>query len=151
MNPFCRNIVLNIAEQAEKPFYVDAAYWYSARGTAILCGYNNNTGQLVITAKNLVPLGVYTAWFITDHGPYPSAPKNSTFTEDGFDPNRLIVNSKGQLQYYVAHLDYNPFIGIPSDNKVHRIKSIILALHPDNTTHGLKPGPVIDHLEGFIN
>jgi hypothetical protein len=142
--------MLNIVENVEKPFYVDQTYWSLARGQTILCGYDNNRGELIITAKSLLPIGVYTAWFITDKGPYPAAPQNSTFTEDGFDPNRLIVNSKGELQYYITHLDYNPFIGIPSDNQVLRIRSIILALHPDNTTHGLKPGPVVDHLAGHL-
>lgn len=153
VNPYCRNIVLNFVvrpEHGERPFFVDPAYWASAKGMAVLCGYENGTGELVITANNLVPLGVYTAWFVTDGGPYPAVPKNSTFTGDGFDPNRLIVNSRGQLQYYITHLNYNPFVGIPANGRILRINSIVIALHTDNTTHGLRPGPHVEHIAGNV-
>lgn len=153
MSRFCKQIILNFVEDpvhGERPFHVNPAYWSSAKGKAILCGYKDNKGELVITAINLVPLGIYTAWFITDQGPYPAAPKNVTFSEDGFDPNRLIVNSKGQLQYYITHLNYNPFEGIPVGNRFLKIRSIVLALHTDNTTHGLEPGPHVEHIAGSL-
>jgi hypothetical protein len=149
MNRFCKNITLSVVPE-EKPFHIDVNYWSSGKGLAVLCGYMNNTGEVVISAENLIPLGVYTAWFITDKGPYPLSPINVTFTEDGFDPNRLIVNSKGQLPYYIAHLDYNPFNGIQTNNGVVSIRKIVLAWHPDNLTHGLKPGPHNSHLSGEL-
>lgn len=149
MNRYCKNIVLN-SSTGERPFFTDPTYWASAKGAAVLCGYENNKGELIITANNLVPLGLYTAWFVTDTGSYPAAPKNVTFTSDGFDPNRLVVNSKGLLQYYIAHLDFNPFEGFPINGKVSKINSIVLALHTDNRTHGIEPGPHFAHLAGNL-
>jgi hypothetical protein len=148
MNQYCKNITFSVIPE-QKPSHIDANYWAKAKGTAILCGYPNNTGKLVITAQNLIPLGVYTAWFITDQGAYPSSPTNVEYTADGFDPNRLIVNSKGQLPYYIAHLNYNPFIGIPN-NAFGPVRSIVIAWHPDNLTHGLKPGPHNSHLSADV-
>lgn len=152
VNRVCKNIKLNSITQPKNgiPFFVDKEYWASAKGAAVLCGYDNKRGELVITAYNLMPLGLYTAWFITESGSYPAAPKNVTFTEDGFDPNRLIVNSKGQLQYYIAHLDFNPFDGFPTNSKTSKITGIVLALHLDNRTNGIKPGPHVPHLSGSI-
>ncbi|WP_408008375.1 hypothetical protein ACJROX_27580 [Pseudalkalibacillus sp. A8] len=149
MNQFCKNITLNVLPE-EKPNYISTEYWSASKGMGVLCGYPNNTGTFIVTAQNLVPSGVYTAWFVTDNGAYPSAPKNVIFTEDGYDPNRLIVNSKGQLQYYIAQLDYNPFEGIPTNDGKMPVRKIVLAFHQDNTTHGLKPGPHISHLSGEL-
>jgi hypothetical protein len=145
-NQLCKNISLRVIPE-QKPSHIDMNYWSSAKGEAVLCGYPNNTGEVIITAQNLIPFGVYTAWFVTDQGSFPSAPKNITFTEDGFDPNRLIVNSKGLLPYYVAHFDYNPFIGIPL-NGLHPVKKVVLDWHPDHLTHGVTPGPHLSHLSG---
>jgi hypothetical protein len=149
MNPFCKTINLNVLLE-ERPTYIAEEYWAESKGVAILCGYPNDTGELILRAYHLVPSGVYTSWFVTDNRAYPSAPKNVTFTEDGYDPNRLIVNSKGQLQYYIAHLDYDPLTGIPTDEGMLPIRKIVLALHPDNTTHGLQPGPHFSHLSGEL-
>jgi hypothetical protein len=150
---YCKSIPLKPILQpvhGEIPFYIKPEYWTSAIGNTMLCGYPDGTGQLVVRAKNLHPSGVYTVWFVTDQGAYPAAPKGATFTSDGFDPNRPIVNSKGELQYYIAHLNYNPIDGIPMNNQKMKILSVVLAFHPDNTTHGLVPGPHVEHLSGSV-
>lgn len=147
-NPNCKKVFLD--EHGEKPDFVNADYWSSATGIATLCGYHPYCGEVVIIAQNLIPLGVYTAWFVTEEGAYPAAPKNVTYTEDSFDPNRLIVNSLGQLQYYIAHLDYNPLLGYPVDNSLVPIQKVVLALHTDGRTWGIKPGPHFSHLVGSM-
>ncbi|MCF6095202.1 hypothetical protein L1765_14660 [Microaerobacter geothermalis] len=150
----CIKVKLTVPEQPSHggiPGYVKESYWRSAKGTAILCRYSDRHGEIIIEANNLLPLGVYTAWFVTDTGPYPAASRGATYTSDGFDPNRVIVNKNGQLQYYIAHLNFDPFKGVPIDSTVHKIKSIVLAFHTDGTTHGTIPGPHVEHLTGMVN
>jgi len=132
------------------PEAISSAYWNSASGRAILCSWQNGQGEIAVTAENLVPQGVYTAWFITDRGPYPAAPQGAEFTADGWDPNRLVVNKDGTLNYYIAHLDYDPFKGIPHEGGVARITAIVLAYHPDGQTHGRRLGPHFEHLMGPV-
>jgi hypothetical protein len=52
MNQYCKNITFSVIPE-QKPSHIDANYWAKAKGTAILCGYPNNTGELVITAQTL--------------------------------------------------------------------------------------------------
>ncbi|MHB8171762.1 MAG: hypothetical protein ACYDG6_09485 [Thermincolia bacterium] len=155
----CANILLKPAPVYPKvnnehlggiPEFISSAYWNSASGQAILCSWQNGQGELVVTATNLVPQGVYTAWFITDRGAMPAAPLRAEYTADGYDPNRLVVNMNGTLNYYIAHLDYDPFKGIPYDGGVARINSVVLAYHPDGQTHGRRVGPHYEHLMGLV-
>ena len=54
--------------------------------------------------------------------------------------NRLIVNGNGNLNYYIAPLDFNPFKGMPTPRGLAKIQKVILAFHTDGTTHGRSPG-----------
>ena len=129
---------------ANRPPAIAQAFWLQATATGEICG-RGSEGHLQISAQGLISLGVYTAFFVTDRGLWPAAPLGAVYTADGFDPNRLIVNSNGVLNYYVAPLDFNPLRGIPTPGGLARISSIIISLHTDRLTHGLSIGePNVD-------
>lgn len=124
---------------ANRPSWVALPAWLQATATGEICG-KGNEGHIEVSAQGLVPLGVYTLFFVTDRGVWPAAPLGVTYTADGFDPNRLIVNSDGTLNYYVAPLDYNPFRGIPTPNGVAKITNIIISMHTNRLTNGINLG-----------
>jgi len=126
---------------ANRPAAITSAFWLQATATGEICG-RCNEGHIQISAQGLIPLGVYTVFFTTDRGVWPAAPIGVVYTSDGFDPNRLIVNSKGTLSYYVAPLDYNPLRGIPTPSGLAKITGVIISLHTDRLTNGLSLGDV---------
>lgn len=127
---------------ANKPPTIDGGYWVQATATGEVCGYDNNTGSISISAEKLIPQGVYTVWFVTDRGLRPAAPTDAIYTADGLDPNRLMVNSAGVLNYYIAPLDFNPLRGIPlTGSKVRAaIQGVIIGFHSNRITNGTVPG-----------
>lgn len=135
---------------SRRPSFVDQGYWFSAGGEAYLCRWPNDRGEIIVTAKRLIPQGVYTVWFNTVGGVHPAAPTNIEWPADGFDPNRAIVDKNGNLYYYIAHLNYDPFTGYPAGTERHAVTQVILAYHTDGTTHGQQVGPHTDHLVGAV-
>lgn len=133
----CRLVFVPIP--ANRPPAIDASFWVQAVARGEVCG-EGNEGHIEISAQGLIPLGVYTAWFITDRGVFPAAPLDAVYTADGFDPNRLVVNGDGILNYYIAPLDYNPFRGIPVPGGVAIVQSVVITFHSNRTTNGLSPG-----------
>ncbi|VBB05407.1 Hypothetical protein LUCI_0616 [Lucifera butyrica] len=131
---------------ANRPAFVDPAFWAQARAKGEVCG-DGDTGYIEISAEGLVPLGVYTVFFLTDQGPYPAAPTGVYYTGDGGDPNRLTVNGAGAVSYYVAPLNYNPFHGISLLSGLHVIQGVIINFHSDRLSHGLSPG--VDNVNVF--
>ncbi len=135
---------------ANRPPAIDANFWAQATATGEVCG-EGCEGYIEVSAKGLIPLGVYTLWFMTDKGPFPAAPLNANYGSDGYDPNRLVVNSNGVLNYYVAPLDYNPFKGIPILGGCAKVQGVSIAFNSDRTTHGLSPGtPNVTFFEQLI-
>lgn len=124
---------------ANRPPAIDSAFWVGATATGEVCG-EGNEGHIEISAQGLIPLGVYTAWFITDRGPLPAAPLDANYTSDGFDPNRLVVNSNGILNYYIAPFDFNPFRGISIPGGIATVQAVAITFHSNRTTNGLSPG-----------
>lgn len=126
---------------ANRPPAVDAGFWVQATASGELCGFDDS-GSISISAEGLIPLGVYTAWFVTDRGLRPAAPTDAVYTADGYDPNRLVVNSDGILNYYVAPLDFNPFRGIPTPGgkTTAIIQGVVIGFHSNRTTNGTVPG-----------
>jgi len=122
-----------------RPPAIAQAFWLQATATGEICG-RGCEGHIQVSAKGLIPLGVYTLFFVTDRGLWPAAPLSAVYTSDGFDPNRLVVNSDGILNYYVAPLDYNPLRGIPTPSGLAKITSVIISLHSDRLTYGLSIG-----------
>lgn len=105
-----------------------------------VCG-EGSCGHVRVSAQCLIPLGVYTLWLLTERGYYPAAPLEAVYTSDGADPNRLVVNSKGILNYYLAPLDYNPFKGVPmSGGIIASVQSVAITINIDRTTCGTSPG-----------
>jgi hypothetical protein len=127
---------------ANKPPAIDAGFWVQATASGEICGYDNGTGSISLSAEGLVPKGIYTAWFITDRGLRPAAPTDAVFTADGSDPNLLVVNSSGVLNYYIAPLNFNPLRGIPLPGSKVRaaIQGVIIGFHSNRTTNGTIPG-----------
>jgi hypothetical protein len=124
---------------ANRPPVIDADYWAQAAAVGEVCG-QKNSGHIEVSARGLVPLGVYTLFFATDRGPFPAAPIDADYTADGFDPNRLIVNGNGVLNYYIAPLNFNPFKGIPVNGGIACIQGVSINFHGNRTTNGLSPG-----------
>lgn len=126
---------------ANRPPAIDAGFWVQATASGEVCGYNN-CGNISISAEGLIPLGVYTAWFVTDRGLRPAAPTDAVYTADGYDPNRLVVNSDGILNFYIAPLDFNPFRGIPLPNSKNMaiIQGVVIGFHSNRMTNGTIPG-----------
>ena len=124
---------------ANRPPLIEQTGWVQATASGEVCG-EGNAGHIEITAKGLVPLGVYTLWLLTDRGPLPAAPVGAVYTSDGADPNRLTVNSQGILNYYIAPLDFNPFKGIPMAVGIAMIQGVAITLMAERTTYGLSPG-----------
>lgn len=126
---------------ANRPSALTVNYWTQATAVGEICG-EKQYGHIEISAQGLVSLGVYTVFFITDRGYFPAAPLNADYTSDGFDPNRLVVNSNGTLNYYIAQFNYNPFRGIPTTGGIAQIQAVAINFHSDRTTYGLSPGTV---------
>ncbi len=124
---------------ANRPPAIALSFWLQATATGEICG-RGNEGHIQIAAQGLIPLGVYTLFFVTDRGVWPAAPLGVVYTSDGFDPNRLIVNSNGTLSYYVAPLDYNPLRGIPTPSGLAKITSVIISFHSNRLTNGISLG-----------
>jgi hypothetical protein len=123
-----------------RPPTVDAGFWIQARAEGEVCGCDG-TGSISISAEGLLPQGVYTVWFTTDRGLRPAAPIDADYTADGFDPNRLVVNSNGILNYYIAPLDFNPLKGIPLPGGSRAIiQGVIIGYHLNRITNGMVPG-----------
>ncbi|MDF2633950.1 MAG: hypothetical protein K0R78_824 [Pelosinus sp.] len=122
-----------------RPSWIALASWLQATATGEICG-RGNEGHIEVSAQGLVPLGVYTLFFVTDRGVWPAAPLGVVYTSDGFDPNRLIVNSDGILNYYVAPLDYNPLRGIPTPSGLAKITGVIISMHTNRLTNGISLG-----------
>lgn len=127
---------------ANKPPAIDAGFWVQATASGEVCGYDNGTGSISLSAEGLIPQGVYTAWFLTDRGLKPAAPTDAIYTADGSDPNRLVVNSSGVLNYYIAPLDFNPLRGIPLPGSKVRaaVQGVVIGFHSNRTTNGIIPG-----------
>ena len=125
-----------------RPSAIDARFWVRATASGEVCGYDNDSGSISLSAEGLIPLGVYTAWFVTDRGLKPAAPTDAIYTADGLDPNRLVVNSDGVLNYYIAPLNFNPFRGIPlPESKVKAvIQGVVIGFNSNRTTNGMVPG-----------
>ncbi|MDF2570435.1 MAG: hypothetical protein K0R55_2039 [Sporomusa sp.] len=126
---------------ANRPPIIDAGYWVQATAAGEVCGYEGG-GSISISAEGLIPQGVYTVWFATDRGLRPAAPTDAVYTSDGLDPNRLVVNSDGVLNYYVAPLNFNPLRGIPLSNgkTVAIIQGVVIGYHSNRLTNGIVPG-----------
>ncbi|SMC91069.1 hypothetical protein [Sporomusa malonica] len=126
---------------ANRPPVIDAGFWVQATATGEVCGYDGG-GSISISAEGLIPQGVYTVWFATDRGLRPAAPTDAIYTADGLDPNRLVVNSDGVLNYYIAPLDFNPFRGIPLSNgkTAAIVQGVIIGFHGNRMTNGTVPG-----------
>ncbi|WP_425059461.1 hypothetical protein SCACP_00100 [Sporomusa carbonis] len=126
---------------ANKPPAIDAGYWVQAVASGEVCGYDDS-GSISISAERLIPLGVYTVWFATDRGLRPAAPTDAVYTADGFDPNRLVVNSDGILNYYIAPLNFNPFRGIPlpGSKTTAIIQGVVIGFNSNRLTNGTVPG-----------
>lgn len=124
---------------ANRPPAIALAFWLQPTAVGEVCG-KGNEGYIEISAQGLIPLGVYTVFFVTDRGVWPAAPLNVVYTSDGFDPNRLIVNSNGTLNYYVAPLDYNPLRGIPTPSGLAKITGVIISFHSNRLTNGINLG-----------
>ena len=136
----CCQLNFNILP-ANRPPIIDAGFWVQATASGEICGYDG-FGSISISAEGLIPLGVYTVWFATDRGLRPAAPTDAIYTADGYDPNRLVVNGAGILNYYVAPLDFNPLVGIPLPNSKNRaiIQGVVIGYHSNRTTNGTTPG-----------
>ncbi len=138
VNDCCCDLIFETMP-ANRPSAIALAFWIQPTATGEICG-KGNVGHIELTAQGLIPLGVYTAFFLTDRGVWPAAPLGVVYTSDGFDPNRLIVNSNGTLNYYVAPLDYNPFRGIPTPTGLAKITGVIISLHSNRLTNGISLG-----------
>lgn len=127
---------------ANRPPMIDAGFWVQATASGEVCGYDNCNGSISLSAEGLIPQGIYTAWFLTDRGLKPAAPTDAIYTADGLDPNRLVVNSDGVLNYYIAPLDFNPFRGIPvtGSNRKAIIQGVVIGFHSNRMTNGMIPG-----------
>lgn len=137
--PGCCELAFTVIPQNRPPI-IDAGYWIQATAVGEVCGYDN-TGTISISAEGLVPQGVYTVWFGTDRGLRPAAPLDAEYTADGLDPNRLVVNSNGTLNYYIAPLDFNPFRGIPLPGGARAIvQRVIIGFNANRMTNGTVPG-----------
>ena len=55
---------------------ISVPFWAQATAEGELCGQGNE-GHIQISAKGLVIFGVYTAFFITDKGPFPAGASGS--------------------------------------------------------------------------
>ncbi|TWH46647.1 hypothetical protein [Sporomusa sp. KB1] len=137
----CCQLRFNILP-TNRPPTIDAGFWVQATASGEICGNDNGTGSICLSAEGLLPLGVYTAWFLTDRGLKPAAPTDAIYTADSFDPNRLVVNSDGVLNYYIAPLDFNPFRGIPLPGSKARavIQGVVIGYHSNRMTNGIIPG-----------
>ena len=124
---------------ANRPPMIAAPFWLQATATGEICGHGNE-GHVQVAALGLVPFGVYTLFFTTDRGPWPAGPLDASYTGDGFDPNRLVVNGEGILSYYVAPLDFNPLKGVPTPSGLAKILGVVINYHPNGSTNGLSPG-----------
>lgn len=126
---------------ANKPPVIDAGFWVQATASGEVCG-EGNCGSISLSAEGLIPQGVYTAWFITDRGLRPAAPTDAVYMSDGLDPNRLVVNSAGILNYYIAPLNFNPFRGIPLPGTKARaiIQGVVIGFNGNRLTNGTVPG-----------
>lgn len=127
---------------ANKPPAIDAGFWVQATASGEVCGFDNGSGSISISAEGLIPQGVYTVWFVTDRGLRPAAPTDAVYTADGFDPNRLVVNGAGILNYYIAPLNFNPLRGIPLTGNKGRaiIQGVVIGFHSNRLTNGAVPG-----------
>lgn len=135
----CYDLEFTVMPQ-NRPPAVDAGFWIQATAAGEICGCDD-TGSISISAEGLIPLGVYTVWFATDRGLRPAAPLDANYSADGFDPNRLVVNSNGILNYYSAPLDYNPLSGIPLPGGFRAIiLRVIIGFHSNRLTNGTVPG-----------
>lgn len=135
----CCELVFRVLPQ-NRPPAIDAGFWIQATASGEVCGCDDS-GTISISAEGLIPLGVYTVWFITDRGLRPAAPMDAVYTADGYDPNRLVVNGDGILNYYVAPLDFNPFRGIPLPNGGRAIvQGVLIGFNSNRTTNGRVPG-----------
>ncbi|WP_371375839.1 hypothetical protein [Sporomusa aerivorans] len=136
----CCQLRFNILP-ANRPPAIDAGFWVQATASGEICGYDN-CGSISISAEGLLHLGVYTVWFSTDRGLRPAAPTDAVYTADGYDPNRLVVNVEGILNYYIAPLDFNPLVGIPLPNSKNKaiIQGVVIGYHSNRTTNGTVPG-----------
>lgn len=136
----CCQLNFNILP-VNRPAAVDAGFWVQATASGEICGYDCG-GSISISAEGLIPLGVYTVWFETDRGLRPAAPTDAVYTADGFDPNRLVVNSDGILNYYVAPLNFNPFRGIPvqGSKSTAIIYGVVIGFNSYRITNGTVPG-----------
>ena len=131
-----------------KPAMITTDFWMQATATGELCGHGN-CGSIAVSASGLIPAGIYTLWFLTDKGPYPAAPTDADFSDGSCncDPNRLLVNSAGILNYYIAPLNFNPFKGIPLETGgVAKIQNVAIAYHSDRVTHGSSPGTLDENV-----
>lgn len=135
----CCELVFRVLPQSRPPA-IDAGFWIQAVASGEICGCDD-TGTISVAAEGLVPLGVYTIWFVTDRGLRPAAPTDAVYIGDGFDPNRLVVNADGILNYYVAPLDFNPLRGIPINANTRAIiQGVVIGFHSNRITNGRVPG-----------
>jgi hypothetical protein len=139
LNGCCR-LVFAVVPANRAPI-ISVPAWAQATAKGIIGG-DGNSGHIEISATGLVPVGIYTAWFLTDHGAFPASPTTAVFTSDGYDPNLLVVNSNGVLSYYIALLDFNPFRGIPITGGTATIQSVAITYNIDRTTHGMSQGTI---------
>jgi len=127
-----------------RPAMIAAPFWAQATAEGEICG-QGNCGHIQISAKGLIPCGVYTASFITDKGNFPAGPREADYTGGGMFPNTLVVNSEGTLSYYVAPLDFNPLKGIPTTTGCIKITGVAISLH-SNCCPGMPEEDVNDQL-----
>lgn len=124
------------------PPAIAITFWAQATATGELCGHGCH-GSIAVSATGLIPSGIYTLWFLTDKGPIPAAPTDADFTNGGCncDPNRVVVNSAGILNYYIAPLNFNPFKCITlTSGGTAKIQNIAIAYHSNGLTNGTSPG-----------
>ena len=124
---------------ANRPAMISVPFWAQATAEGEICGQGSE-GHVQVAAQGLIPFGVYTLFFATDRGAWPAGPLGASYTGDGFDPNKLVVNGEGIVSYYVAPLDFNPLRGIPTPNGVAKIIGVTINYHPNGSTNGMSPG-----------
>ena len=136
LNGCCR-LVFSVVPANRAPI-ISVPAWAQATAKGLVGG-DCNTGHIEVSAQGLIPVGLYTLWFLTDHGPFPAAPTNAVFSDCGYNPNLLVVNGNGVLSYYIALLDFNPFRGIPITGGVATIQSVAIVYNVCRTTDNNLP------------
>lgn len=112
-----------------------ASEWMAAQGEARVVSREGNQDVIELQARNLVPNGLYTVWWVNkgtvgmDMGP-----------GGGVQGNEFRADASGNATTEIK---------VPSDNDY---EMMVVAYHADDQTHGAKPGEMgettFNHLMG---